>query len=106
MRLSRVRLPVPVLLGAFVAVTASLAQTNSPSPRQVSKPAGADPPFETGSVTNGIYHHRVFGVSCKIPPGWVLRTEEMNARDENEPVDTEAVDPQKASPALTKADEK
>jgi hypothetical protein len=29
-----------------------------------------------------LYSNRAFGFTCKIPPGWVLRTEEMNARED------------------------
>jgi hypothetical protein len=32
-------------------------------------------------VSNGVYRNPSFGFTCKIPVGWVLRTEEMNARD-------------------------
>jgi hypothetical protein len=35
-----------------------------------------------GSITNGIYHNSFFGFRCKIPAGWVLRTDEMNAEDQ------------------------
>ena len=30
------------------------------------------------------YRNKTLGLSCKIPPGWVVRTEEMNARDEDD----------------------
>jgi hypothetical protein len=33
-------------------------------------------------VSNSVYRNPVFGFTCKIPAAWVLRTEEMNARDE------------------------
>jgi hypothetical protein len=35
-----------------------------------------------GEVNNGVYRNKNLGFACKIPAGWVLRTEEMNARDE------------------------
>jgi hypothetical protein len=35
-------------------------------------------------VTNGLYRNSVLGFTCKIPPGWVLRTGEMNAPPEND----------------------
>jgi len=31
---------------------------------------------------NGVYQNAALGLSCKVPTGWVLRTEEMNTRDE------------------------
>lgn len=33
-------------------------------------------------MSDGVYRNREFGFACKIPSGWVLRTEEMNARDD------------------------
>ena len=32
-------------------------------------------------MSAGVYRNRSFGFECKIPSGWVLRTEEMNARE-------------------------
>jgi hypothetical protein len=37
---------------------------------------------DSGAVSNGVYRNAAFGFSCKIPAGWVLRTDELNARDE------------------------
>ncbi len=37
-----------------------------------------------GVVVNGVYQNASLGLSCKVPAGWVLRTEEMNARDDND----------------------
>lgn len=39
-------------------------------------------PLDPGGVSNGVYHNAAFGFSCKIPPGWVLRTDEMNSPDD------------------------
>jgi hypothetical protein len=39
---------------------------------------------DAGTVSDGVYRNRALGLSCKVPPGWVLRTEEMNAREESE----------------------
>ncbi|MGA8502562.1 MAG: hypothetical protein WB683_13505 [Candidatus Sulfotelmatobacter sp.] len=35
-------------------------------------------------MSNSIYRNPAFGFSCKIPDAWVLRTEEMNARQAEE----------------------
>lgn len=35
-----------------------------------------------GVVVNGVYQNAALGLSCKIPAGWVLRTDEMNTRDD------------------------
>lgn len=40
------------------------------------------PEIDEGTVVNGVYRNRALAMTCKIPAGWVLRTEEMNARDE------------------------
>ncbi|MFZ0319720.1 MAG: hypothetical protein WAL56_11390 [Candidatus Sulfotelmatobacter sp.] len=42
----------------------------------------ADSRLDAGSLSNGMYRSPTLGFSCKIPAGWVLRTEEMNTRDE------------------------
>jgi hypothetical protein len=55
---------------------------------------------DAGSVANGMYRNRALGLSCRVPAGWVLRTEEMNARDEDSdsgaPSAEEKSSPQKA----------
>ena len=33
-------------------------------------------------MSNGVYRNAAFSFTCKIPAGWVLRTEEMNSRDD------------------------
>ncbi|MFZ0296679.1 MAG: hypothetical protein WAL52_23905 [Candidatus Sulfotelmatobacter sp.] len=44
----------------------------------------ADSSLDVGSVSDGTYHNRAFGLSCKIPAGWVLRTDEMNEGDDGQ----------------------
>jgi len=57
----------------------SSSSSSAPSSRQVKKSAsGADSKLDSGVVSNGVYHNSAFGFACKIPAGWVLRTEEMN----------------------------
>jgi hypothetical protein len=73
-----------VILVARPAVRAQTAQSPSSSSsksKQVRKAApGADSPLDSGAVSNGVYSNAAFGFTCKIPAGWVLRTEDMNAR--------------------------
>jgi hypothetical protein len=78
-------------LAIVLAGTAALAQapaqptpsSSSSSSKQVRKPAsGADSSLDSGVVSNGVYRNAGFGFTCRIPAGWVLRTEEMNARDD------------------------
>ncbi len=33
-------------------------------------------------MSNGVYRNKALGLACKIPEGWVLRTEEMNSQDQ------------------------
>jgi len=42
-----------------------------------------DPGIDPGSLINSVYRNKTLGFTCKIPEGWVLRTDEMNAPDEN-----------------------
>ena len=60
--------------------SSSSSKHSSLSP-QVQKPA-ADAGLEAGAVVNGVYRNKALGLSCKVPEGWVLRTEEMSARED------------------------
>jgi hypothetical protein len=52
---------------------------------KISQPRAADVTLEAGSINAGVYRNPAYGFTCKIPPSWVLRSDEMNARDaENE----------------------
>jgi hypothetical protein len=72
----------------------------SPSSSSTSKPlqksaSTANAKLDPGKVTAGVYRNRTLGFACKIPPAWVLRTEEMNAReleDENADAGKKATD--------------
>jgi hypothetical protein len=80
-------------LAIVLAGTALLAQTptqsssppssaSSSSSKQVRKPApAAASPLDSGKVRAGVYRNPAFAFTCKIPPQWVLRTEEMNAQE-------------------------
>jgi hypothetical protein len=65
----------------------SSAVGNSPTSQQGRKPSVAADRrldaglLDAGSVSQGVYRNPTFGFTCKIPPGWVLRTAEMNIRD-------------------------
>jgi hypothetical protein len=84
-----------ILLGALAVPTRAQSAPASAA-RHVGKPAAANSPLDAGTVTNGVYRNKTLGLSCKIPAGWVLRTEEMNVRD--------AEDGRSDSPSPTKAD--
>jgi hypothetical protein len=74
-------------LGAFSAQISMSAQVYSsssssvPSKAESSQRRVIEPALNPGSVSAGVYRSPPFGFACKIPAGWVLRTDEMNVRD-------------------------
>ena len=58
--------------------------------------------LDPGSVSGGLYRNNSLGLSCKIPSGWVLRTEEMDLRDEDQLGPTD----QQGAPAKSSAEPK
>jgi hypothetical protein len=81
-----------VYLSAMLVLTvASSAQSSASRPsappgsfsssaRHATKPTAAqNSRIDPGTITAGFYRNRTFAFSCKIPPGWVLRTDELNA---------------------------
>src|SRR5690349_18093614 len=69
--------------GALHAQAPAQSPSSSSSPKQAKKPAAPSAPeIEAGSVNNGVYRNKSLALVCKIPAGWVLRTDEMNAQDE------------------------
>jgi len=75
-----------LLLGLATAVALyaqAPAHSSSSSVKQAKKPAAsANAGIDDGVITNGVYRNKTLAISCKIPPGWVLRTDEMNAPEE------------------------
>src|SRR5580698_6093457 len=60
----------------------STSSSSSSSAQHARKAApAAESRLDAGSLSNGVYRNPSFGFTCKIPAGWVLRTEEMNARE-------------------------
>jgi hypothetical protein len=41
--------------------------------------------LDAGAVIDGVYRNKTLGMTWKLPEGWVLRTDEMNADDETHP---------------------
>ena len=79
--------PLFLAMVGVAAVCMIQAQTpaqSSSSKHTKSSSARLAPDLDAGTVVNGLYRNRVLGLSCKIPAGWVLRTEEMNAREETD----------------------
>jgi hypothetical protein len=72
-----------VVLGSAGWAHAQASSTSS-SARHTAKSSAASPSgIDAGEITNGVYRNRSLALTVKIPPGWVLRTEEMNAREES-----------------------
>src|SRR4029077_9452420 len=76
-------LALPATTLCSQAQTKTPSSSSSSSAKHVKKSAtSTDPTLDNGTVTNGVYRNKTLAFSCKIPEGWVLRTEEMNAREE------------------------
>jgi hypothetical protein len=96
-------------LAALATATAALhAQAPAKPPASSSSSAkhatpAANSDLDSGSVANGVYRNKILALSCKIPPGWVLRTEEMNAREVAEEQKEATSPPSAASSAGAKA---
>ncbi len=79
-----------LLVCGFVSSAAAQGQTSSSSSSSRShakQSAGSktqESAIDQGTAVNGVYRNKTLGMTCKIPAGWVLRTEEMNARDEDD----------------------
>ena len=69
--------------GALHAQAPAQSPSSSSSPKQTRKPvAPSASEIEPGAVNNGVYRNKQLSLACKVPAGWVLRTDEMNAREE------------------------
>ena len=63
---------------------ASQSSSSSSSKHTKGSSARLAAEVDAGTVADGVYRNRALGLSCKVPAGWVLRTEEMNSREEPE----------------------
>jgi hypothetical protein len=79
---------------------AQSGSSSSNSPKHIKKAAPVETQLDVGTVANGVYRNKALAMSCKIPQGWVLRTDEMNARDEDAPA-AESSDKSRAEPDRT-----
>jgi hypothetical protein len=87
-RVDFIFLPIATLLvsATWAQPSAQHQPASSSSTSSVPHAQKAVPPTaasrDAGLVVNGVYRNPSFGFTCKIPPTWVLRTDEMNAPDE------------------------
>jgi hypothetical protein len=73
------------LLPARAQTSATPSSSAASSARHGKQAASsADSGIDAGTVSNGFYRNKALGLTCRIPPGWVLRTDEMNAREEKQ----------------------
>src|SRR5580704_15124805 len=74
---------VLVIASATTVAQGAGAQSSSSSSSKHTKGSSARlvTDVDAGAVADGVYRNRALGLSCKVPAGWVLRTEEMNARE-------------------------
>jgi hypothetical protein len=70
--------------------------SSSTSPKHIKKSA-ANSDLDAGTVTNNVYRNKTLAVACKIPEGWVLRTDELNQRDEDDKDKPDSVSPSASS---------
>ncbi len=78
----------PVVLSLSLFIRAQSPASSSVKHAQKAA-APTDSGLDSGSVVNGVYTNKTLALSCKIPPGWVLRTDEMNAREEQKEAEKE-----------------
>jgi hypothetical protein len=64
-----------VVLAAFLAQVLAQSSSSSSKPKSVQSQAS---PTDAGSIVNDVYRNAGFGFTCKIPFGWVDRTEQMS----------------------------
>jgi hypothetical protein len=73
-----------VLTSSLIGAQESAHSSSSSSNKHTKQPAAtAASAGDTGAVTGGVYRNKTLGFTCKIPEGWVLRTDEMNKREED-----------------------
>jgi hypothetical protein len=66
------------------------AQSSSSASKRSNKSSPTEPhPLDPGSVKDGLYRNSALAFSCKIPVGWVLRTDQMVAQEEDGAVSPE-----------------
>lgn len=97
---------VLLICAALSAVAQAQAPAQSSSSANLAKkPATskADPGLDPGSVSNGLYRNKTLGFTCKIPAGWVLRTDEMNAPPDDGTNDAKSDGAKKPDSAAGKA---
>jgi hypothetical protein len=80
---SRLVFFLAVAIAPLVPHARSQSSASTSSSQRLAKPnASPGTTLDPGTVTNGVYRNKTLALSCKIPAGWVLRTDELNAHEE------------------------
>lgn len=76
--------PFPFLILCLSLSATHLHAQQSPtsSSRPAKKPTATSSTLDPGAITNGIYRNKTLNLACKIPDAWVIRTDELNTREE------------------------
>src|ERR1700687_3674331 len=83
MQLCRILLYAALTISLPQIVTAQ-ASSSSSAPKHTKKAATpVESTLDSGSISNDVYRNKILGLSCKIPAGWVLRTDGMNSSEED-----------------------
>ena len=77
-------LPVPAIRAQAPPSPSSSSKPHSASKPARKPPAAAQSPLDAGLLSAGVYRNSAFGFTCKIPAGWVLRTDEMNRQEDED----------------------
>jgi hypothetical protein len=81
-RCLHVLIVAPLLIVPATTAHSQSSPSKPASPHHAAKPTASLQP-DPGAVSKGTYRNASFGFTCKIPEGWVLRTEELNAPEQN-----------------------
>ncbi len=90
---------VIVFLATLTLLPTILSAQAPRSPAEPKPAKKSDDSLEPGVVANNVYRNKALSLTCIVPQGWVLRTDEMNARAEERKDEKD----EKAAPAKTPA---
>jgi hypothetical protein len=72
-------------IALLLSLTFSLyAQTAQSPAKHIKQPATPIAALDPGSIANNIYRNKTLALTVKIPEAWVLRTDDLNAREQEE----------------------
>jgi hypothetical protein len=59
-------------------------RAQSSSSRHHTDKSETESSLDPGSLSNGVYRNKSLGLSCEVPSGWVLRTDQMGAQQKQD----------------------